>query len=34
MKEQTLEAVQDVLKDYEKKLDVVQAAKVKEITEV
>lgn len=30
----TLERVQDVLKDFEKKLDAVQAAKVKEITEV
>lgn len=30
----TLERVQDALKEFEKKLDVVQAAKVKEITEV
>ncbi|MBM3986827.1 MAG: ribosome recycling factor [Planctomycetes bacterium] len=30
----TLERVQDVLKEFEKKLDGVQAAKVKEITEV
>jgi ribosome recycling factor len=30
----TLERVQDVLKEYEKKLDGVQASKVKEITEV
>lgn len=30
----TLERVQDVLKEFEKKLDAVQATKVKEITEV